>query len=51
MIVNYAYKNSVINQTEKQLVDRVLNLVDDLEAEYNDVFLIRMDENMHREVS
>ena len=46
---NYAYKNSIINQTEKQLVDRILNLVHDLEVEYNDIFLIRMDENMHRE--
>lgn len=46
---SYVYKNSVLNRTEKQLVDRVLNLVQDLKVEYEDVYLIRMDENMHRE--
>ncbi|MFX3903852.1 hypothetical protein ACJBU7_10400, partial [Streptococcus suis] len=35
--------------TEKQLVDRILERVRELREKYDDVYLIRMDENMHRE--
>lgn len=46
---HFVYDTAIVNQTEKQLIDRVLVRVDELKEEYNDVYLIRMDENMHRE--
>lgn len=45
----FVYDSAIINLTEKQLIDRISERVKELEEEYNDVYLIRMDENMHRE--
>src|SRR5699024_10747683 len=41
----------MLNRTEKQLIDRIRERVPKLEEKYDDVYLIRMDENMHRESS
>src|SRR5699024_4665009 len=35
--------------TERQLIDRIAERVAELKEMYSDVYLIRMDENMHRE--
>lgn len=45
----YVYDSAIINQTEKQLIDRIGERVEELKEKYSDVYLIRMDENMHRE--
>lgn len=45
----YVYDTAVINLTEKQLIDRIIERVSELKEAYDDVYLIRMDENMHRE--
>ncbi len=45
----FVYDSAIINNTEKQLIDRISERVEELEEVYNDVYLIRMDENMHRE--
>lgn len=45
----YVYDSAIVNLTEKQLIDRIAERVEELETEYEDVYLIRMDENMHRE--
>lgn len=45
----FAYKHAVINRTEKDLVDRIKERIPELEEKYDNVYLIRMDENMHRE--
>ncbi|WP_017547424.1 DEAD/DEAH box helicase family protein [Salinicoccus carnicancri] len=45
----YAYDTAIINLTEKQLIDRISERVEELKKEYEEVYLIRMDENMHRE--
>ncbi|PMB83636.1 restriction endonuclease [Dolosicoccus paucivorans] len=45
----FIYDSAVINQTEAQLVDRIGDYVDQLKEQYGDVYLVRMDENMHRE--
>nr|WP_017554421.1 DEAD/DEAH box helicase family protein [Heyndrickxia coagulans] len=45
----YVYDSAIINQTEKQLIDRIGERVAELKEKYSDVYLIRMDENMHRE--
>ncbi|PTI87549.1 DEAD/DEAH box helicase family protein [Staphylococcus simulans] len=45
----FAYDSAIINNTEKQLIDRIAERVEELKEDYNDVYLIRMDENMHRE--
>jgi len=45
----FVYDVAIVNNTEKQLIDRIAERVDELEEVYNDVYLIRMDENMHRE--
>ena len=45
----FVYDSAIINNTEKQLIDRIAERVEELEEVYNDVYLIRMDENMHRE--
>lgn len=47
----FVYDSAIINLTEKQLVDRILDRVETLREQYEDVYLIRMDENMHRESS
>lgn len=46
---SFVYDSAIINMTEKQLVDRILERVEELREQYEDVYLIRMDENMHRE--
>src|SRR5690625_4973847 len=45
----YVYDTAIINLTEKQLIDRIAERVSELKEVYEDVYLIRMDENMHRE--
>lgn len=45
----YVYDSAIINFTEKQLIDRIAERVTELKEQYEDVYLIRMDENMHRE--
>src|SRR5690625_506651 len=45
----YVYDSAIINLTEKQLIDRIAERVTELKEQYEDVYLIRMDENMHRE--
>lgn len=45
----YVYDSAIINLTEKQLIDRITERVTELKEQYEDVYLIRMDENMHRE--
>ncbi|EGP4936008.1 TPA: DEAD/DEAH box helicase family protein [Enterococcus faecium] len=47
--LSFVYDSAIINMTEKQLVDRILERVEELHEQYDDVYLIRMDENMHRE--
>ena len=45
----YVYDSAIVNVTEKQLIDRIAERVDALQEQYDDIYLIRMDENMHRE--
>lgn len=45
----FVYDSAIVNLTEKQLIDRIAERVAELKEVYNDVYLIRMDENMHRE--
>lgn len=45
----FVYDSTIVNQTEKQLIDRIAERVSELKEEYEHVYLIRMDENMHRE--
>lgn len=45
----FVYDSAIINQTEKQLVDRILERTEEFKQKYDEVYLIRMDENMHRE--
>lgn len=45
----FVYDSAIINLTEKQLIERIAERVPELKEEYEDVYLIRMDENMHRE--
>lgn len=45
----FVHDSAIINLTEKQLMDRIAERVKELEEAYSDVYLIRMDENMHRE--
>lgn len=45
----FVYDSAIINLTEKQLIERIAERVEELQEEYSDVYLIRMDENMHRE--
>lgn len=45
----FVYDSAIINQTEAQLVDRLRERLPELKQAYQDVYLIRMDENMHRE--
>lgn len=47
----FVYDSAIINMTEKHLVDRILERVDEFYKQYKDVYLIRMDENMHRQSS
>lgn len=45
----FVYDSAIINLTEKQLIDRIAERISELKTEYDGVYLIRMDENMHRE--
>lgn len=45
----FVYDSAIVNLTEKQLIDRIAERVSELKEVYEDVYLIRMDENMHRE--
>jgi len=45
----FAYDSAIVNLLEKDLIDRIGERVPELSEEYDDVYLIRMDENMHRE--
>lgn len=45
----FVYDSSIINQTEKQFIDRISERISEFKEQYNQVYLIRMDENMHRE--
>lgn len=45
----YVYDTAIVNLTEKQLIDRIGERIEELKEEYQEVYLIRMDENMHRE--
>lgn len=45
----FVYESAIINLTEKQLIDRIGERVEELKEHYSEVYLIRMDENMHRE--
>lgn len=45
----FVYDSALLNQTEKQLVGKIEDRITELKEEYSEVFLIRMDENMHRE--
>lgn len=46
---HFVYDSAIVNLTEKQLIDKISERVNELKKEYNDVYLIRMDESMHRE--
>ena len=46
---HYVYDSAIVNITEKQLIDRILERAQELHEKHDDVFLIRMDEHMHRE--
>lgn len=45
----FVYESAIVNLTEKQLIDRIGERVQELNQHYSEVYLIRMDENMHRE--
>jgi len=45
----FVYDSTIVNLTEKQLIDRISERVNELKERYEHVYLIRMDENMHRE--
>lgn len=45
----FVYDSAIINLTERQLIDKIAERVSELKEAYSDVYLIRMDENMHRE--
>ena len=45
----FVYESAIINLTEKQLIDRIGERVEELKEHYSEVYLISMDENMHRE--
>lgn len=47
----FVYDSAIINNTEKQLIDRIAERITELEEHYKNIYLIRMDENMHRESS
>lgn len=46
---NFVYNSAILNQTEEKLVNAILLRADELKESYDEVYLIRMDENMHRE--
>lgn len=46
----YVYDNAIVNRLEYQLIERIKAYVEDLKAKYGKaVYLLRMDETMHRE--
>ncbi|UXV41795.1 hypothetical protein [Staphylococcus simulans] len=44
---HFSYDSAIVNQTEKQFIDRMLERMHELSKEYDEAYLIRMDENMH----
>ncbi|RAN59600.1 restriction endonuclease [Dolosigranulum pigrum] len=46
---HFVYNGAVMNELETTLVNRVLERVDKLKQKYDEVYLIRVDESMHRE--
>src|SRR5699024_563322 len=47
----FVYDSAIINLTERQLIDKIEERISELKEKYDEVYLIRMDENMHRESS
>src|SRR5699024_12544327 len=47
----FVYDSAIVNLLEKELIDRIGERVNELKDKYEEVYLIRMDENMHRESS
>lgn len=46
----YVYEKAIVNKLEIELIERIKAHISDLKDKYNkNVFLFRMDENMHRE--
>jgi len=45
----FVYDSAIVNLTEKQLIERIAERIEELQVKYSDVYLIRIDENMHRE--
>ncbi|MGN8647791.1 DEAD/DEAH box helicase family protein [Gracilibacillus sp. HCP3S3_G5_1] len=45
----YVYDAAIVNLTERQLIERIAERIPELKEKYENVYLIRMDENMHRE--
>lgn len=45
----FVYESTIINKTEEELVNRLTALASELEKDFEDIHIIRMDENMHRE--
>src|SRR5699024_4556201 len=45
----FVYDVAIVYNTEKQLINRIAEQVEEIEEVYDDVYLIRMDENKHRE--
>lgn len=43
----FSYDSAVINQTEKEFIERLLERMHEISKEYEESYLIRMDENMH----
>lgn len=44
---HFSYESAIVNQTEKQFIDRMLERMNELTKKYDEAYLIRMDENMH----
>src|SRR5699024_9666778 len=47
----FVYDSAIVNLLEKDLIDRIGERVNELKDKYEEVYLIRLDENMHRESS
>src|SRR5699024_7547951 len=43
----FSYDSAMINWTEKEFVERLLERMNEISAEYEESYLIRIDENMH----
>lgn len=45
---HFVYQKTIINDLELELVDKLHALANDLSKNYDEIYIIRMDENMHR---